>query len=144
MPPPTGSRARTANRADVYLAIKHIHVTAVIISITGFCLRGLLMMLDSPLRRAGWLKWAPHVNDTVLLGAGLTMAAMSGQYPFVAPWLTAKVFGLLAYIALGSIALKRGRTMRIRVVAWLASLATFGYVVSAALTRSPLGFMNWI
>lgn len=128
----------------MYLAIKHIHVAAVIISITGFVLRGILMMSDSPLRRAGWLKWVPHVNDTVLLGAGLTMAAMSGQYPFVAPWLTAKVFGLLAYIVLGSVALKRGRTMRIRVVAGMASLATFGYVVSAALTRSPMGFLNWI
>jgi uncharacterized membrane protein SirB2 len=26
----------------------------------------------------------PHINDTVLLVAALTLAAMSGQYPFVA------------------------------------------------------------
>jgi len=58
--------------------------------------------------------------------------------------LTAKVFGLLAYIVLGSVALKRGRTMQIRVVAGLASLVAFGYVVSAALTRSPWGFLSWI
>lgn len=126
----------------MYAAIKHIHVTCVIVSITGFFLRGLLMMADSPIRHRRWLKWAPHANDALLLAAAIAMALMSAQYPLVEPWLTAKVFGLIAYIILGSIALKAGRTRTIRAGAWLAALATFGYVVSVALTRNPAGFLS--
>jgi uncharacterized membrane protein SirB2 len=39
------------------------------------------------------------------------------------------------------IALRRGRTKRQRTVAWIAALVTFGYIVSVALTRDPLGFL---
>lgn len=128
----------------MYAAIKHIHVTCVIISIVGFFLRGLLMITESPLRQQRWLKWAPHVNDTILLAAAIALAAMSAQYPLVEPWLTVKVLGLIAYIILGSVALKAGRTRTIRITAWLAALIMFGYVVSVALSRTPAGFLTWI
>ena len=32
-----------------YLLLKHLHVTCVVISITGFFLRGIWMLRDSPL-----------------------------------------------------------------------------------------------
>ncbi|MEZ5578162.1 MAG: SirB2 family protein [Candidatus Competibacteraceae bacterium] len=54
-------------------------------------------------------------------------------------WLTAKVLGLAAYIILGSIALKRGQTKPIRAAAWILALATFGYIVSVAVTHAPSG-----
>ena len=91
-----------------------------------------------------WLKWAPHLNDTILLAAAIGLATMSGQYPFVAPWLTAKIVGLLAYILLGVVALRPGRPRGVRIAAWLAALAVFGYVVSVALTRSPAGGLLWL
>jgi uncharacterized membrane protein SirB2 len=126
----------------MYVALKHLHVACVIISITGFFLRGLLMAIESPIREQRWLKWVPHVNDAILLTAAIGLAIMSGRYPLVDAWLTAKVFGLIAYIILGSIALKAGRTRFIRIAAWLAAMATFGYVVSVALTRTPAGFLS--
>ncbi len=64
------------------------------------------------------------------------------QYPFVHGWLTAKVLALLAYIVLGAIGLRYGRTRRIRVVAWVAALLTFGYIVAVALTRQPLPYLG--
>jgi len=124
-----------------YLALKHLHVTAVILSGTGFFIRGLLMLADSPLLQRRLLKVLPHVIDTVLLGSALTMAVISAQYPFVLPWLTAKFFGLLAYIVLGMMALKRGRTKGQRAAWFVAALAAFGYIVSVALTRDPRGFL---
>lgn len=123
----------------MYLYFKHLHVTCVILSGIGFFVRGLLMLRDAPLPDNRWLRIAPHVNDTVLLAAALVLVVLTQQYPFVAPWVTAKVFGLIAYIILGSVALKAGRTRRSRIVAWLAALAAFGYVVTVALTRSPWG-----
>ena len=126
----------------MYAAIKHLHITCVILSGTGFFLRGLLMLRDSPLLRRRWIKVAPHVNDTALLAAAITLTVLTGQYPFVDAWVTAKVFGLIAYIILGSLALKAGRTMRARIAAWLAALAVFGYVVSVALTKNPWGVLR--
>ena len=52
------------------------------------------------------------------------------------PWLTAKFFGLLAYILLGTMALKRGRTKEIRSRYLLLALLAYGYIVGVALTRS--------
>ena len=127
-----------------YFAIKYLHVTCVILSGMGFFVRGVRMLMDAPPPRRRWLRMAPHVNDTVLLGAAVTLVVLTGQYPFVAAWVTAKVFGLFAYIILGSLALKAGRSRRVRLAAWLAALAVFGYVVSVALTKNPLGLVTLI
>ena len=124
-----------------YLLLKHLHVTAVVVSGTGFFLRGLLMLNDSPLLQRRLLKVLPHIVDTVLLGSAITMAVISAQYPFVQPWLTAKFFGLLAYILCGTMALKRGRTPRQRLVFLGLAMLSFAYIVSAALTRSP--YLGW-
>ena len=122
-----------------YLAIKSLHIICVALSGSGFFLRGILMLNESPLPRQRWLKILPHVNDTVLLAAALTLTVMAEQYPFVDAWITAKVFGLIAYIILGSLALKPGRGKVFRLTSWLAALAIFGYIVSVALLHDPRG-----
>ena len=126
-----------------YVAVKWLHVGCVIVSITGFVARGALMFAGSPLLATRFVRVAPHVVDTLLLASALWLAWMIGQYPFVHGWLTAKVLGLLAYIVLGSIALKRGRTLRLRSAAFVAALATAAYIVSVALTRDPRGALVW-
>lgn len=118
-----------------YLAVKHVHMTCAALSGSFFTLRGIWMLLDSPLLQRRWVKIAPHIIDTVLLASALIMVVWSGQYPFVQPWLTAKLFALLLYIVLGTIALKRGKTKTVRAVAYVGALATFGYIVTVALTR---------
>jgi uncharacterized membrane protein SirB2 len=116
-------------------------VACVVLSITGFGVRGGLMLAGSPLLQTPFVRIAPHVIDTVLLASAAWLAWFLGQYPFVHPWLTAKVLGLLAYIVLGAIALKRGRTRAQRASAFAAALLAAAYVVSVALTRDPLGFL---
>ncbi|MBL8479023.1 MAG: SirB2 family protein [Sterolibacteriaceae bacterium] len=128
----------------MYLAVKYVHVVSVVLSLAGFFLRGILMMRDSPLLAARWVRVLPHINDTVLLIAALTLAAMSDQYPFVVDWVTAKVFGIIAYIILGALALREASTRRLRIACWLASMAVFGWIVSVALTRQPLGVFGMI
>lgn len=123
-----------------YLTVKSIHVGAVAASYSLFVLRGIWMLLDSPQLARRWVKIVPHVVDTVLLAAAIALAVTIRQYPFQAPWITAKVIGLLVYIGLGTIALKRGRTRRVRLAAWLAAQAAFLYIVGVALTKSPLSF----
>jgi uncharacterized membrane protein SirB2 len=121
-----------------YLAVKHLHVTCVVLSGLGFALRGWWMLNDSPLLKARLARVAPHVIDSVLLGSALFMAWQSSQYPFAQGWLTAKFFGLLAYIVCGTMALKRARTRGRRVVFLALALLAYAYIVGVALTRNPL------
>lgn len=123
-----------------YIAVKHIHVTCAALSISLFLLRGVLMLRHSAALQQRWLKITPHIVDTLLLASALTMVAWSAQYPFVQSWLTAKVLALLAYIVLGMIALKRGKTASIRLMAFIAALLIFTYIVAVAITRQALVF----
>ncbi len=118
--------------------VKLLHISCVLLSGCGFVLRGVWMLRDPRLLRAHATRTLPHVVDTLLLASALALASMSGQYPFVQPWLTSKVLGLLLYIVLG-IAAFRGPTRRARLAAWLAAMAVFSYIVLVALRRDPLG-----
>ena len=119
---------------STYLIAKHIHQAAVAITLLLFLLRGAWMFSGSPALRRGWVTVVPHLNDTVLLAAALYMTSVIG----LQGWMVAKICGLLIYIALGTIALKRGRTLRIRSVAFAAALLTFGYVTAVALTKQVM------
>ena len=122
---------------SLYLFVKYVHVGCVVLSLAGFAARGALMLRGSPLLQARFVRVAPHVVDTLLLASALWLAWMMQQYPFVHGWLTAKVLGLLAYIILGSIAL-RGHTRAVRLAALAGALLAAGYVVAVALTKNPL------
>ncbi|THF64379.1 SirB2 family protein [Pseudothauera rhizosphaerae] len=128
----------------MYLALKHLHVSCVVLSIAGFTLRGLWMLAGSRLLGHRLTRVLPHIVDSVLLLSAVALAAMSGQYPFVAGWVTAKVAGLLAYIVLGAVALRRGRTRTVRAAAFVGALAVYGWVVSVALSRNPAGFLSFV
>lgn len=120
-----------------YLLLKHLHVTCVVLSGAGFALRGFWMLRESAMLEHRAVRILPHFVDSLLLGSALWMAWQSTQFPFVQAWLTAKLFGLLAYILLGTMALKRarGRTARARYFA--AALLAYAYIVSVALSRQP-------
>ncbi|QID17212.1 SirB2 family protein [Nitrogeniibacter mangrovi] len=122
----------------MYQVIKHVHLTSVALSLAGFLLRGFWMVTGSPLLKARLTRVLPHVVDTVLLGSALALVSF---YDSVPAWVWAKVIGLLCYIVLGTIALKRGRTLTIRLVAMGAALLTFAWIVSVALTKQPAGFL---
>ncbi|MGE0873805.1 MAG: SirB2 family protein [Burkholderiales bacterium] len=123
--------------AEAYQAVRALHIGCAFASIAGFAARGVLMLGDSPLLRARFVRIAPHVVDTVLLASALWLAWFLGQVPFVHGWITAKVLALLAYIVLGSIALKRGRSKGRRAAAFAAALAVAAYIVAVALARDP-------
>ncbi len=126
------------------LLVKWLHAGCAGVSITGFVARGVLRWAESPRLQTRFVRIAPHVVDTVLLASALWLMVAIAQYPFVHGWLTAKVIGLIAYIGLGTVALKRGRTRAVRAAAFFAALATFAYIVSVAVTHDPRGFLLWI
>lgn len=124
-----------------YADIRLVHIGAVITSLTLFALRGMLMLGEVPWRHHRALRIVPPVVDTVLLASALTLIVLLHQYPFVQAWLTVKVLAVLLYIALGSVALKYGRTRRMRVVAYFAALATAAFIVGVARRHDPWGWL---
>lgn len=122
--------------------LKYLHVGCVALSGTGFFLRGLWMIRESPRLREKWVRVLPHVIDTTLLVSALLLAWQIRQYPFVHGWLTAKVLALIAYIVIGAVGLKYGKTRKIRITAWLVALAVFFYIVLVALTRQAVPYFG--
>ena len=124
-----------------YLLLKHAHMTLAAVSGTLFLVRGVWMLADSPMRQRAWVKSLPHLIDSLLLATAIILAWWSGQSPLANSWLTAKVAALIAYILLGSVALKYGKTRFTRGAAFVAALACFGYIVATAITKNPLFFL---
>ena len=125
-----------------YTLLKQLHLATIALTLTLFVLRGVWMMTDSPRLQARWARIVPHVNDTLLLVSGIGLAILLRQYPLVHGWLTAKFFALIAYIVLGTLALKRGKTRGQRIAAWIAALLVFGYMVAVAVAHDPLPFIR--
>jgi len=126
-----------------YPEIKQLHVCAAAVSLALFALRGVWMMASSARLHDRWARIVPHVVDTLLLGSAVWLAWHLGA-DGTRGWLVAKVVALFVYIALGIFALRRGRTRGVRVCALIAALATFGYIVSVAVTKTSLGFVTWL
>ena len=127
-----------------YLALKYLHVATVIVSYGLFFVRGTWMLSDSPMLARRWVRIVPHVNDTVLLVAAIWLTTIIRQYPGSSAWLTAKVAGLIVYILIGMVALRRGPTKPVRAVAWVAAQLVFFYIVAVALTRDANPMRAWI
>jgi uncharacterized membrane protein SirB2 len=125
-----------------YSAAHHAHVTFVSVSILLFVLRGGLMFADSPALARPFLRVLPHVVDTLLLASALWLVSVM-HLPFLkTPWLVAKVMGLVAYIVLGSVALRYGRSRRVRMAAFLLALVTVSWIVSVAVLHHPAGYLG--
>ena len=127
-----------------YFALKLIHQIAVTLSITGFVARGAASLAGAAWVRGRLARTLPHVIDTVLLGSAVALAWLLQLNPLSTPWLGAKIVGLLAYIGLGMVALKPGRAMAVRAGAFVAALATFSWIVSVALSKTPAGWLAWL
>jgi uncharacterized membrane protein SirB2 len=123
----------------MYMALKHTHLMLVAISLSLLILRFVLSLRGSELLQRKFLKIAPHVVDTLLLASAIGLMLTIQQYPFVNPWLTEKLFGVLAYIALGVMAFK-GRTITLRVFAFVGALGWLVLVVKVAITKTPVFF----
>ena len=118
-----------------YTLLKLIHVGTVYITFGLFLVRGIWMLLDSPRLQDRWVRVVPHLNDTLLLTAAIAMLVVNGINPIEHAWLLVKIVGLLLYIYLGTMALKRGKTKASRTLYFIAALATIGYIIAVAVTK---------
>jgi uncharacterized membrane protein SirB2 len=125
----------------MYLALKHTHITFAVLSILFFTVRGFWMLTTPEKLQQRWVRIAPHIIDTLLLASAIALTFTINQYPFSEGWLTAKLIALIAYIVLGTIALKRGKSKAIRTLALIMALLCVGYIVWVALSHNPLPWL---
>jgi uncharacterized membrane protein SirB2 len=88
-----------------YPLIKHAHLLFVGVSLLLFSYRALMSLAGKDWRRFRWLRLVPHINDTLLLLCGLTLAYWLRLSPMAHPWLGIKLLLLLGYILAGKWAL---------------------------------------
>ncbi|WP_298826168.1 SirB2 family protein [uncultured Piscinibacter sp.] len=124
-----------------YATLKLIHQAAVALSIAGFFARGAAALAGAAWVRGRTARTLPHLVDTVLLASAIGLAWLLRLNPLTTPWLAAKIVGLLAYIALGMVALKPGRPLALRALACGAALLCFAQIVAVAITKQAAGLL---
>jgi len=128
--------------AGFYAQIKWVHVLMVVLSGTLLVTRGLAAHFGAGWTMAWPLRWLSYTIDTILITAALLLVTIVHQYPFVHAWLTMKVLLLAVYIVIGSLALKRGSTRRVRAVCLILALAVYLFIISVARTHDPFGLLH--
>lgn len=128
--------------AEYYIQIRSVHIASVLVSGAVFMLRGLLIQLD----RKGFALAAPvryisYSIDTVLLVSALLLVAILPWAMFSNGWLATKLVLVVVYVVLGTLALKRGRTARVRSICYVIALLTFIFIIGIAIAHQPLGWL---
>ena len=125
---------------SLYVIIRFIHSGCALLSILGFAGRGYLKVSKGRIPQQFAFKVLPHIIDTVLLVSALMLVIMSGQYPFVSPWVTAKVITLFIYIAIGILLMRMEVGKAVRTVIYLLALLCGVYMISVAISKNPVPF----
>ncbi len=128
---------------EFYPQIKLAHIAAVYTSGTLFLLRGLMVQAGhQDWALSATLRYLSYAIDTALLAAALMLLTILPGETYANGWLTTKVGLLLAYIVLGSFALKRAPTQQKRLWYFAAALLTYGFMLTIAWTHQPLGLLS--
>lgn len=130
---------------EFYSQVKWVHVAAVLLSGTIFMLRGLLVQLGKPrVAMAAPVRYLSYSVDTILLTAALMLLTMLPGAVFANGWLTIKLVLLVIYVGLGTFALKRGRTRKVRAACYGTALLVYVSIIGIALAHNPMGWLLWL
>jgi len=125
--------------SELYPVIRWTHIGLVLTSGTLFAARGLGVLLGAQWGMTPGVRRLSYTLDTALLSAALLLLYILDLNPFAVAWLSTKIALLLVYIVLGTFALKRARTARMRLVFYIASLLCFAFMLTVARAHHPLG-----
>lgn len=124
----------------MYMGLKHLHMTFVLISILGFLGRGGWMMATGAKPGGKFFKIAPHVVDTLLLLSGLVLLGLGGGALLAQPWMLLKLVFVALYIGLGIAAFKSEAHTR-RWLFFALALLVFVQTAGIALNKSMTGWL---
>ena len=122
-------------------ALKHLHITLAALSFTLFTYRFILTLIESNKLNRKWLKISPHVIDTLLLIAGVSLAVKLHLNPMEHMWLLEKIIALIAYIFTAYYTLKLARNKPMQVLGFVGAAGWMMLIVRLATTREAFFFV---
>ncbi|WP_057832004.1 SirB2 family protein [Colwellia sp. TT2012] len=120
--------------------MKHLHIALAVLSVSLFTYRFILTLMASKKLDSKWLKISPHVIDTFLLIAGITLAVKLHFNPMEQLWLAEKILALFAYIFTGYYTLKIARNKPMQILGYLGAIGWVMLIVRLAMTREAFFF----
>lgn len=121
-----------------YFAFKHAHMALAAISVALFAARGVGVLAGGRWPMTALVRRTSVAIDTLLIGAGGSLWWMLSLHPLRQHWLGVKLLLILAYIVMGSLALKRAPTRATKAVAFAVALACVASVAVLALTHGVI------
>jgi len=118
-----------------YTILKHLHMTTAYLTITLFALRLLLDAVGRPGWRQTPLRFIPHINDTILLVAAISLLFVAGYASAMPGWLIAKIVLLVGYIVAGVFALKVTLGKPARITAAVLALIMVSAIFHLAMAK---------
>jgi uncharacterized membrane protein SirB2 len=119
----------------MYIAIKHAHLTIILLTFVFFIVNFALTLKDSPLKENKILKIGPHILYTLFVITFIYMVSVNPLklYPFVNGWASSKLGGFVLYVLSITFALKWAKTNLWRFVGlfsaifWIAASIRLAY-----------------
>jgi uncharacterized membrane protein SirB2 len=130
---------------EYYVQIRSVHIACAIATGVLFAARGALVQAGyAALANHAVTRYLSYAIDTTLLTAALMLLTMLRLSPLATPWLAVKILLLLAYVVLGSYALRRARGERGRKACLIAALLCYGLMLGIARAHDPLGWWRFL
>ena len=126
-----------------YPQIKLVHIAAVSASGAFFALRALGLLAGMRWPRMAPVRYLSYTIDTTLLTAAMMLLTILPWAMFGNGWLGTKLVLLVAYVVLGSLALKRGRNLRVRAWCYGAAVLVYLAIIGIARAHDPLGWLRY-
>lgn len=128
----------------MYLTLKTIHITALLLSVSGVILRSIWVSMKSGLLQKRIVRILPHIVDTVMLVSGIMLVYLLRLPVLETAWLLTKFFLLVIYIVLAAIALRQNRSKNVRYAALAGALITFLYIGGVAMAHSTASWLAYL
>ena len=126
---------------EFYPQVRAVHIGAVLASGAFFAMRGAGVLSGMRWPLAAPLRYLSYSIDITLLTAALMLVAMLPSAVFANHWLTVKLVLLVIYVVLGSFALRRGRSARVRGICFVFAVAVYAFMFGIAHMHQPLGWL---
>lgn len=129
---------------DYYLPLKHAHMALAASSVSLFIARGAGVLGGARWPMQPLARWGSVAIDTLLTSAGATLWFLLSLHPLRESWLGAKLALIVAYVLLGSMALKRARGRRAKAAFFVLALLCVAAVAATALVKDPRAPWQWL
>ncbi|MFY9178473.1 MAG: SirB2 family protein [Venatoribacter sp.] len=117
-----------------YETLKQAHAGLAYLTILLFVLRFVLFTLAPKWKQQKVFKILPHIIDTLLLIFALLMVFSSG-FHLPHSWLAAKIIGLVLYVGMGVLAIRKGSKL-----GFSAAVLCYLYIFGVAKYKTALSW----